>query len=372
MRIGVDGKKALGNFTGIGNYSRRVINGLLKIGDDVTVYGQRKHNRTAAAQISAAARIVTQPFSMPGKTGFELWRAFGLPRRLESDGVDLFHGLSNELPTNITSAVCKKVVTIHDLIFLRHPETYPAMMRRTLEAKTRKACIESDAIVAVSDWTRRDIVDLYGISPEKIHVIYQSIDPVYFNTVDDAEVDRIRNVYGISGRYVICVGTIEERKRACVAVDALHFLPDDVEAVIVGKRTPYQQKVEESASVFGNRVKILNGVPTQDLPALYAGASVALNPSKYEGFGIPVAEALAIGTPVIASKGSCLEEAGGPDSVYLEADSHSAEWASAIERILEDDGLSCRMSVSGREYAARFTDRIQAEQLHSLYMSLVK
>ena len=157
-----------------------------------------------------------------------------------------------------------------------------------------------------------------------------------------------------------------------MAVDALHFLPDDVEAVIVGKRTPYQQKVEESASVFGNRVKILNGVPTQDLPALYAGASVALNPSKYEGFGIPVAEALAIGTPVIASKGSCLEEAGGPDSVYLEADSHSAEWASAIERILEDDGLSCRMSVSGREYAARFTDRIQAEQLHSLYMSLVK
>ena len=332
------------------------------------LYAPRNGNRQLISTLPSKTNLITPPLLMPGIPGFEIWRATCSASTANSRHIDIYHGLSNELPADIKRFHGKKVVTIHDLIFLKLPETYSQSMRRILEKKTRFACEVADKIVTVSDRTRIDLIELYGIPSERIEVIYQSIDPIFFRH-DDISTDPHSIIHN---PYILCVGTIEQRKNQNILVEALPQLSPSVHLVIIGKPTAYFEKLQATAARLGveSRLHLLTDIPTSDLPAWYRNAAVTCNPSFYEGFGIPVAESIAQGTPIIAATGSCLEEAGGPGGLYVSPDSPE-DWAGAIDSIMNDKSLRDKLSAEGLIYANNFKDSTMGHRLIQLYDSLL-
>lgn len=374
MKIGFDAKKAVRNLTGIGNYSRRCVNALLRYGGDVVpmLYTAVPGKPEALAQLETGCRVVLpSPLWRKGLLG-EWWRCRRVCRDIRRQQLDIYHGLSNELPFGIQKTGCKSVVTIHDLIFLKRPDTYGFWARHILQWKTRYACRVADRIVAISETTRRDLMEMYGVEKERIALVYQSISPAFSQQVSEAQRKLVREKYRLPERYILCVGTIEKRKNQLCLVRALAELADEVHLVLVGRRTPYLDEVIAEAERLhvSGRVHILHAVSSQDLPVVYRLASVFCLMSVYEGFGLPVAEALASGVPVVAATGSCLEEAGGPDSVYLAP--HDVQGVSAaIRSILSNQDYAEKMVRQGREYVKRFSDQTMAEGLLELYRSLI-
>lgn len=262
----------------------------------------------------------------------------------------------------------RSVVTIHDLIFLRYPQYYHRLDRIIYNRKFNYACRKADRIVAVSECTKRDIVKFYGISPEKIDVVYQGCDPVFARPVSKKEKDRVRAAYGLPERFILSVGTIEERKNLLLAVKAVEKL-DDVHLVAIGKSTDYAKKVQDYVEAHGleNRVHIIHNLKFGDLPILYHLASLFVYPSRFEGFGIPIVEALSAGVPVIASTGSCLEEAGGEHSIYVDPDDVEG-MANAMKKVLADEHLRREMIEKGKEYVVRFDPKTLADEMNAVYL----
>lgn len=344
MRVGFDAKKAMRNYTGIGNYSRRCIHAVEALGADVRLFYGR--------------------LPVLG----ELWRNLFQWLSVRRQHIDVYHGLSNELPFGICWSGAKTVVTIHDLIFLRIPESYPWLQRQILKLKTRYACRVADRIIAVSEMTRRDIIHYYGVDSTRIDVIYQSIDEIYRRQLTSEQLQDVSQRYGLPGRFILCVGTIQQRKNQHTLVRALPLLPEDIHLVLVGKEEPYSAVVRRTADELGvsSRVHLFTHVPTADLPAFYQLASVFACLSRFEGFGIPLAEALASGKPVIGAVGSCLEEAGGPDSIYLDPDDANG-LASIVNDIIHTPERFVTMTTNGKGYSQRFTDEHLGHQLMHLY-----
>ncbi len=375
MRIGFDGKRAVQNFTGLGNYSRYIIGMLCRFHpeNEYILYAPKAfQSKPFDAMLGQAPRLKQVYAKGAWQKMGAVWRSWGLSAQLTKDGVDIYHGLSNELPLNIRRSGAKSVVTLHDLIFLRYPKYYKPIDRRIYTYKFRKACQEADAIVAVSECTKRDIMHFFQIPEKKIQVIYQGCDVSFTRPVSEEKKAAVRRKYQLPERYILNVGSIEERKNALRIVQAMFEIPQEIHAVLVGRPTPYAQKIQVYSAMQGleKRVHMLHDVAFDDLPAVYQMAEVFVYPSYYEGFGIPIIEALHSGVPVIAAEGSCLEEAGGPDSIYIDPDMPD-DITIAVNQILQNPELRQRMVQAGKAYVQRFSDKVQARQLLQLYQSLV-
>lgn len=368
MNIGFDAKKAIVNLTGIGNYSRRVIEALSREYPSAGLYLFGPRKKPVAPIIETPDIHFVYPPAFGGKLTYELWRNRFLRGDLQRNGIDVYHGLSNEIPTGLDRCRTRTVVTIHDLIFLTRPETFKPGMRLKLRKKTLYACRHADRIIAVSRRTADDIIRLYGIDPSRIDIVYQSIDPVFFTPFSDRTKADVAARYSLPEKFVLCVGTIEQRKNQELIIKALPLIDSNIQAVIAGRSTPYQQQLKDMATDLGvaDRVHFINGLPNDDLPAVYQLAAVFCLPSVYEGFGLPVAEALASRVPVIAATGSCLEEAGGPDSIYVDPNDEK-ELASSITQITEDPEMRDRMIGRGAQYVTRFSDTAMAKSLMETY-----
>lgn len=373
MRIGFDAKKIMSNLTGIGNYSRGIVNLLTDEGKDQCVlFAPKKGEERCLAGLSPSDNIEYVFCKSGSGIARNYWRNFSMVDDIRKSGVEIFHGLSNELPFGIKKAGCKTVVTIHDLIFLRFPSTYDFLSRKILEAKTRYACRVADRIIAVSEQTKRDIVEFYGVSPDKIDVLYQGCHDLFKHKLSKEEIDDVKSIYGLPDRYMLSVGTIEDRKNHTTVIDALAKLEDDVPLVIISKETPLQQKLEIQIDSLGvrDRVKIINGVPLKHLPALYQGSEFAIYLSYFEGFGIPVLEGITSGVPVIAATGSCLEEAGGKGAIYC-APFDSDEVAAAMHSLLNSQSLRNELIEHGKEHTVNFTDEVLRSKLRDFYSKLL-
>jgi glycosyltransferase involved in cell wall biosynthesis len=267
----------------------------------------------------------------------------------------------------------KCIVTIHDLIFLRYPEYYPAIDRKIYEYKFRKACITADIVVAVSECTKRDIVKFFDINPEKIKVVYQGCDKSFQTKADESVSEEARTTYNLPKEYILYVGSIESRKNLMLIVKAMKHIKSDLPLVAVGKSTPYADKVKRYIKENGlsDKVRILHNVSFKHLPSVYQMSSLFIYPSFFEGFGIPILEALYSGVPVIAATGSCLEEAGGPSSIYVNPTDEQS-LATAIDSVLTDDVLRNKMIKDGLYYAQRFDQKKLSEDMMKLYESLLK
>jgi glycosyltransferase involved in cell wall biosynthesis len=367
LTIAFDGKRAANNLTGLGNYSRSLIGHLADQFPNhrYLVYTPKAKENIAKFSLFEKDNVQLK-FPEDGKF---LWRSFGIKKQLLKDKVDFFHGLSHEIPFGIEKTGIKSIVTMHDLIFLRQPQYYKWVDRKIYELKSRYACKNADRIVAISEQTKNDIIALFGTNPSKIDVIYQSCDDSFKAAKSDSEKKQIKDKYQLPEKYLLYVGTIEARKNLLSLIKALPQVDSTYPLIVIGKATSYFAivKAEIEKLSLQNRVIFLNSIPFFELPAIYQLASCFVLPSFYEGFGIPIIEALYSKVPVVAATGSCLEEAGGPNSLYVSPDQHQ-DLAAAIDTVLNDEQLRETMKEKGYEYVQRFNNEVVNQQMMDCYL----
>ena len=374
--IGFDAKRIVRNTTGLGNYCRTLVNDLSRIVPDdwqLRLYAPDAGRNDLRRQVEGRQHVqMVYPEGRPLKIQRSLWRIGPIVKDLQRDGVGLYHGLTGELPSGIRRKDIRTVVTIHDLIFLRHPEYYHWLDTKIYAWKFHRTLREADRIIAISERTKQDIIELGGIPADRIDVIYQSCSPRFTTDVPSALVEEVRIRYGLPQRFILSVGSIEERKNLLLAVHALCQLPSDIHLVAVGKPTKYAEKVTQEARRLGigDRVHLLHGVSDAHLQALYHEAEVFVYPSRYEGFGIPIIEAIQCGLPVVAATGSCLEEAGGPDCLYVSPDDAEALAIAITHQLQGAKGREERIQRS-RDYVRRFEGRDVAGQVLDVYRQLL-
>jgi len=306
--------------------------------------------------------------------GYRPWRFLVAARQLARLPMDsmlvdgqLFHATEHLLPylTRVPT-----VLTVHDLIFEHHPEHHKFFNYRYLKAMMPLYCRRATAIIAVSETTKRDLLDCYGLGPEKITVVPEAAAG-HFRPQSPERVSQVRKRYDLPERYALSVGTIEPRKNLSALVDACGGLFRDglLDALVLvgGKGWLYEEFFLHLSRVpWRNRVLMPGYVPDADLPALYAGAVVTVQPSVYEGFGLPVLEAMACESPVCASRVSSLPEVGGGAARYF-APSDTEEMAAVIRRVVLDDEARAEMIEAGRARAQGYSWRATAQQTLRVY-----
>jgi len=262
------------------------------------------------------------------------------------------------------------VLTVHDLIFRRFPRYHKRLNYWYLNLAMPLYVRRADAIITISKCTRRDLIAAYGVRPEKVTVVYEAAAPRFVPpSVDD--VVRVRARYGLPERLLLTVGTIEPRKNLSRLLTAFEVVVRQglVDAwVIVGRPGwlygDFFARLE--ASPWRERVMLLGFVPDEDLPAVNAAATVAVLPSLYEGFGLPVLEAMACGTPVVCSKTSSLPELGGDATRYFDPTDVEG-MAAALAEVLADESLRGEMHRQGLQQAAHFSWERAATETRAVY-----
>lgn len=375
MQIGFDAKRLYNNFTGLGNYSRTLLKNLSHYFPEDSYYLYTPKIRED---------IVTTPFLSDNayKTichqGMlkSLWRTSGIKKDLQRDNIDIFHGLSHEIPLNIDKSGIRSVVTIHDIIYLTYPDMYKAIDRAIYNYKFRYACKHADKIIAISECTKQDIMRFFGTPEEKIEVIYQAIQPSFYTMLPQEAAREIVRKYNLPGEYLLYVGAINSRKNLLGIVKALELLPKDIQIplVVIGNGHEYKNEVLKYAARNGlsERLILINNLhDPRELQAFYQEAQIFIYPSFYEGFGLPVTEALLSKVPVITSNQSCLPEAGGPHSCYVNP-TDSEEIAQAILTVLTNEEKRRQMIEQGFTFARKqFDTERLTRQVHNLYQQIL-
>ncbi len=376
MKIAFDAKRISHNSTGLGNYSRYIINILSKYYPDhqYQLYFPSKGQTNLRTQIPAKQQIKDfYPKGLYTIRYFKsLWRSYGIIKDLQGNSPDLFHGLSNELPFGLEKAKIKSVVTIHDLIFLRYPQFYPWIDRHIYAYKFKKACQEATKIIAISEMTKMDIISFFHIPEKKITVIYQGCDQSFKQTASSDKKMMVRKKYNLPERYILYVGSIESRKNLLLVIKAIGLLKEKINLIAIGKQTAYTAIVKEHIQKLKleGQVSLLSNIPFDELPAIYQMASLFTYPSFFEGFGIPIIEALYSSIPVIAATGSCLEEAGGPDSIYINPNDEVA-MSEAIKKVLSEKAIANKMIDQGKKYVTHFSDEKIAKDIINIYNQVI-
>ncbi len=376
MIIGFDGKRAIENNTGLGNYSRLLVEVLADRypENNYILYAPALKDNNRMLRLLEHRNIdISTPANSMGRAFGSVWRSKGITGCLVEDHVGLYHGLSGELPINIRDFNNPTVLTIHDVIFRRFPECYNPIDRKIYDYKFNRSAQEATRIIAISEQTKRDIMEFYDIPEEKIDVIYQGCHAQFHRVPSEKEIEIVKKKYGLDNPYIITVGTVETRKNQAMAVRGIRGLPDELDLVIVGRRTPYAKTLDKYISTYSieSRVKFIEHADFADLPALYAGAFCSSYTSRYEGFGIPVIESLSVGTPVVVATGSCLEEAAGPSSPAVDPDDVE-EWINTLKEMINYPASRDKIAREGMKYVRRFNDEDMATRTMATYMKAIE
>jgi glycosyltransferase involved in cell wall biosynthesis len=286
-------------------------------------------------------------------------------------GAYLYHATEHLLPLLRVPTV----MTVHDLIFERFPQHHTPTNRAFLRVAMPLFVRSATRIIAVSRHTASDLVSLYGVGPEKIHVIYEGID-TRFRRATHAQVKAVQARYNLQRPYLLMVGTLEPRKNHRLALAALARLKAqgyNHQLVIAGGKGWLFKPISAAVASLGlsEDVVFAGYVPDGDLPALYTGADALLMPSLYEGFGFPMLEAMACGTPVICSRASSLPELAGNAALLIDPDDDES-FVSAIRQVADNVESAASMRVQGLEQAARFTWEATAAQTAQLYHAVAE
>ena len=366
--IGYDAKRIVRNATGLGSYGRTLINDLAPLMPDteLRLYAPDAGRDELRGQILPRENVSFSHPRLHFRLQRDLWRMYGVVNNLKRDGVRIYHGLSGELPCGLSKAGIPGVVTVHDLIFLRHPEFYPPIDVFFYKWKFRQMLREATRIIAISACTRRDILAYSDFPEDRIDVVYQSCGTRFCRPVSPDSLEEARQKYRLPAHYILNVGTVEARKNILLGIRALSQLPEELHLVVVGRQTSYQKQLDAAIKELGlaQRVHFLQGVPNALLPAIYRQAEAFVYPSRYEGFGIPIIEAIQSGLPVVAAKGSCLEEAGGPDCLYVKPDDVRGMAGALLVAMNTQKTERIRRS---QDYVKRFENHDVAAQVISVY-----
>ena len=381
MKLGFDAKRLYNNFTGLGNHSRTTIDILTAEYPEnqyILYTPKLRLNPVTSPYLQKKGCHTVQPH---GILRGVLWRTWGLPSDLKRDGIELFHGLSNELPIGIRRTGIPSVVTIHDVAFRTFPDMYHWADRQIYDQKWRYAVHHADRIIAISECTKRDILHFYDVDENKIDVVYQPVNERYYKETDieatplnPATTSLFPSREGCGeASFMLYVGSVNSRKNLLGIVKAMQLLPSDIDLplYIVGNGHEYKREVKNYIAAHGmeSRFRWLGGLTHAELHQLYAHAQLFVYPSFYEGFGLPVVEAMLSGCPVVSSNVSSLPEAAGPYSLL--ADPASPEdIAEKMLQALTDTELRTRMIAGSRQYAMQtFHPAVLARKLMETYHS---
>lgn len=375
MKIGYDAKRVFFNETGLGNYSRNLLHGLKKDFPDheYLLYTPPLQNKSAVQKRlkEFSGFDIKTPKSLTARVFSSWWRYRKIVSELLADQVELYHGLSHELPLGIEKTPIVSVVTVHDLIFLRHPELYRSYEAAVYKKKYSESILRADHVIAISENTRADLVKFLGIDPGRIELIYQCADPLFYEKKSPDEISALLQKYKISTPYLLYVGSLSERKNLLKLIEAFSLLGAQQELptlVFAGRGSSYRKKMEEEIKSLGllQKTLFLEGVPTQDLPGLYQGASIFVYPSVYEGFGIPVIESFFSQTPVICSKESCFQETAGDGGFFVDV-KNASEIARAMETLLKSPEVARQHAMRGHSYVQKFHQKKCSAEMESFY-----
>jgi glycosyltransferase involved in cell wall biosynthesis len=383
MHIGFDGKRIFQNQTGLGNYARSLVQGL------ATQYPQHQYSlfapkQTAMFDAEKYSNITIQlPATFIDKKLPGLWRRSRMVKDIAAAKLTIFHGLSNELPAGIEKIKVKSVITVHDLIFERYPETYHWDQRYTHRWKMKKSCQVANAVIAASIQTKKDLQQYYQIPADKIFVCYQNCNPLFQQLITEKEKLHIKIKYNLPDQFFLFVSSITQRKNLITACRALLLLKDSVSIPLVvigdGKKDKALVKDFINSNGLQQRVIFLNELPVAneagfaqslDFPAIYQQAFALIYPSFFEGFGIPLLEAMWSGLPVISSNASCLPEVGGDAVLYFSPDD-AAALSHQMQQLIANPALHQSLKEKGFIQAAHFTAANHAEAVMNVYKALV-
>ena len=372
MILGFDAKRFFHNKTGLGNYSRDLIRILAHYYPENTyLLYNPKPKKINRIEIDGKIIIEKLPIKNSNKKFTSLWRLFNITSQIKADKVAVFHGLSGEIPIGLNKSGTKTVVTIHDLIFMRYPELYTFFDRKIHYYKFKYAANKADLVIAISEQTKKDIVEYLKIKPEKIKVIYQGCSPVFKAEISKEFIEITRTKYNLPSNFILNVGTIEKRKNILSAIKAIKNI--DVQLVIIGKKTAYYNEISNyiSENKLEDKIIFLENVALKELAAIYRMAQIFIYPSIFEGFGIPIIEALYSRTPVITTKGGCFEEAGGKDSIYVDS-LNVIEIRNEIYNLLNNPEKQESMKIKGFNFVQQFNDDVIATSLMNTYNEVLK
>ncbi len=376
MRIAFDAKRAFRNNTGLGQYSRNLLQALFA--------GYPQHEYYLMATKTGPLFQPPQPgnihIELPKgwyKPFPSLWRSNGMRHDLRRLNIDLYHGLSHEIPVGLHKTGIKTVVTMHDLIFERYPQQYKAVDVAIYRKKFRYAAMHADRVIAISKQTSMDLQQYYGVPEKKIRVCYQSCNPAFGQPLSEEHLQEVRAKYNLPQQYLLSVGSVIERKNLLTVCKALHALKGkpDIPLAVIGTGGEYMQKVKEYIRTNGLTDKVLwlserpGGVDSADMPAIYKTATLMLYPSVFEGFGIPILEALQSRLPVITSNVSCMPETGGDAARYVDP-YNVDDMAQAILEVSTDELQRKEMTERGISHAANFTPELCAAHVMNVYKEL--
>lgn len=379
MKIAFDAKRVYQNRTGLGHYSRTLVTSL------AGYFPQHDYFLFAPKQTdffkSPAKNIQTvTPQQFPSTFLKSIWRSSWVKKDLLKMKIDLYHGLSHEIPAGIHRTGVKSVVTVHDLIFERYPAQYSLPDRIINRNKIQYACRHADKVIAISGQTKKDLIDLYNVPVEKVVVCYQSCNMAFAEKVSDEEKEKLKAKYGLPEQFFLYVGTVIERKNLLNICRAMYMNKENnsIPLVVIGEGGRYLKQVKNfvNSNNLSDRIIFLseNTVAKNDndfrtarnFPAIYQSALCMIYPSVFEGFGIPVLEALWSNLPVITSNVSCLPETGGDAAFYV--DPHQpGHIAAAMQQILNNPQLAASMKAKGLLHAQKFSQQVCAQAVMEVY-----
>lgn len=374
MKVGFDAKRIFCNTTGLGNYGRTLVSLLAGSFPGHRYYLFTPRQTPLFPAEDSRAVTVRQPVRQLDKIFRSAWRSAFSTRDIGLAGLDVYHGLAGEMPLGIHRLPLKTVVTVHDVIFERYPRFYHALDASIYRRKIQYATAKAHLIIAVSEQTRQDLITYYQVAPRRIRVVYQGCDPVFTHAVPDAELRRVRARYGLPAEYMLSVGSVTERKNLLSVVMAMKRLSDTPPLVVVGRGQRYQATIRSylADNHLEGAVTWLSDahyVPQRDLAAIYQSSMLFLYPSLFEGYGIPIREALASHVPVITSRGSCFPETGGDAALYINP-LDTAELADAMRRVLTDNRLAAGMKARGDALSAMHHHTVSARKTLQIYQEL--
>ena len=370
MRIGIDYTAAARQRAGIGRYARELATALLRL--------ESPHEYIVFAASGGLGERDWRPETGKSRVQFRtlplsddwmarLWQRLRLPIPVEviTGPLDVFYSPDFVLPP--TRLPTRTLLTVHDLSFLRYPDAFVPSLRRYLERAVPRSVARATRVLADSEATRADLITLLEVPPEKVEVLYSGVGARFRAEREPGEMDRLRAQYGICEQpYVLSVGTLQPRKNYVRLIRAAARLGSGVRLVIAGGRGWLYEGILAEAEEHGERVRLLGFVDDADLPALYRNAALFAFPSLYEGFGLPVLEAMACGVPVVCSNAPSLPEVAGEAALLVDP-LDTDGLAGAMTRALHDTGLRREMVAKGLVQAARFTWQRAAGQLLSTF-----
>lgn len=363
---------AVHHIAGLGRYTQELMTALLALDseNEYVAFYNRPSDARVDPPLDRLPHITTDLATKPWRMTALLSHFVRVPQDRMFPEIDLFHATDHLLPR---LARVRSVFTLHDLVFRFYPHTHKALNRWFLTLMMPRFLKAADAVIAVSEHSKRDAIQIYGIDEAKITVIYEGVHARFRRESADS-MAAVRHRYGLPERYILSVGTIEPRKNLTSLLEAYHNLKkgrSESGLVIVGKKGWLYADFFRRLHELGLEDEVLfpGFVPDDDLPAFYSAADLFVFPSLYEGFGLPVLEALACGTPVVASNTASLPEVAGEAALLVDPSSVEALVRAMLD-VLNSSELRDDLRARGPIQAAKFTWQRAARETLAVYMSL--